>query len=61
MSTPIPPLVPFPEDGEPHDSVPRQDVDGEAAIDPDANPDEIDSADADRIAAQHGSADQDEA
>nr|WP_201470040.1 hypothetical protein [Microbacterium hydrocarbonoxydans] len=60
MSNPIPPLVPFPEDGEPNDGVPRQDVEGEPAIDPDANADEIDSADADRIAAEHGTTDQDD-
>ncbi|WP_314423470.1 hypothetical protein [uncultured Microbacterium sp.] len=58
MSTPIPPLVPIPDDGDPNDSVPRQDVDGEPALDADANPDEIDSADADRIAAEHGTAEQ---
>lgn len=61
MSTPIPPLVPLPEDGDPHERVPRQEVDGEPTLDQDANPDEIDSAEADRIASEHGGTDQDDA
>lgn len=61
MSNPIPPLVPLPDDGDANDSVPRQDIDGEPVIDPDADPDQVDSADADRIAAEHGTTDQDDA
>jgi hypothetical protein len=60
MSTPIPPLVPLPDDGDPHDSIPRQEVDGERVLDADADPDQIDSAAADRIAAENGDADQDD-
>ena len=51
MSNPTPPLVPpFPDD-EP-DDVATRDVDGEQVLDPDADPDAIDSAEADRLASQ---------
>ncbi len=46
---PLPPFLPVP-DGAPEDE-PVVDVDGEDVLDPDANPDLIDSADADRLAA----------
>lgn len=48
---PIPPVPPLGGDDEGTD-VPTREVDGERALDEDANPDLIDSADADRIAAE---------
>jgi hypothetical protein len=53
-SNPTPGLVPGPiGDDDPADE-PVQEVDGETVLDPDADPDRIDSADADRIAAEEG-------
>ncbi len=52
MSTPTPPLVPLPDEGHDRDGVPERDVDGEAVLDTDANPDQVDSAEADRVAAE---------
>lgn len=60
MSTPIPPLPPV--DGDDDAATDAQgddvtvDVDGTSVLDPDANDDLIDSADADRIAAEDGDA-----
>lgn len=51
MSNPTPPLVPLPDDGS-ADGVPEREVDGEEILDEDANPDDVDSATADRIAAE---------
>ena len=51
MSNPTPPLVPLPGNGAGED-VPEQEVDGEEVLDEDANPDDVDSATADRIAAE---------
>lgn len=48
---PIPPVPPLGGDDEGTD-VPTREVDGERELDQDANPDRIDSADADRIAAE---------
>ncbi|MFB4350913.1 hypothetical protein [Microbacterium sp. CR_7] len=52
-SNPPPPIPPVPPlgDGEEAQEEPIREVDGERELDPDANPDRIDSADADRIAA----------
>ncbi|WP_217184233.1 hypothetical protein [Streptomyces sp. AC495_CC817] len=50
MSTPIPPVPPFPDDDP--DGVPTRDVDGEPTLDPDADPNAVDSAEADRLAAE---------
>lgn len=52
MSTPTPPLVPLPEDGDP-DGVPAREVDGEPVLDTDVDADRIDGAEADRLAAEH--------
>lgn len=51
MSTPIPPLVPLPDDGEP-ETVPQRDVDGEPVLDTDVDADQVDGAEADRLAAE---------
>lgn len=49
---PIPPIPPLDEDAEnATGDVPTQDVDGERRIDPDADDSQVDSAEADRIAA----------
>lgn len=53
MSNPTPPLLPLPDDGA-GDGVPEREVDGEEILDEDANPDDVDSATADRIAAEGG-------
>jgi len=52
MSTPIPPILPLPEDDDETttDGVPTREVDGEQTIDPDADDSQINSADADRVA-----------
>ena len=51
MSTPIPPLVPLPDDGD-LEGVPHREVDGEAVLDTDVDADQVDGADADRLAAE---------
>lgn len=52
MSNPlIPPVPPLDGDDENPDA-PTVEVDGERELDPDANPERIDSADADRLAAE---------
>lgn len=51
MSTPIPPLVPLPDDGE-SETVPQREVDGESVLDTDVDADQIDGAEADRLAAE---------
>lgn len=51
MSNPIPPVVPFPDDGEP-DGVPTKVVDGEHVPDTDIDDALVDSAEADRVAAE---------
>ncbi|MFJ4175904.1 hypothetical protein [Microbacterium sp. NPDC089696] len=48
---PIPPIPPLDGDDDDLDPAIRE-VDGERELDPDANPDRIDSADADRLAAE---------
>jgi len=53
MSTgPFPPPLPFDADGDPHEDAPLREEDGEEVLDEDANDDLIDSAEADRIAAE---------
>nr|WP_314842496.1 hypothetical protein [uncultured Microbacterium sp.] len=52
MSNSTPPLIPLPEDHEQRDGIPRREQDGEDVIDRDANPENIDSATADRVAAE---------
>lgn len=51
-NTPTPPLVSSPDD-EPRPDAPLREVDGEQTLDPDADPERIDSAAADRLDAQH--------
>jgi len=51
MSNPYPAPYPLPDDGENRDDLPTTEVDGDEVLDPDANDDLIDSADADRLAA----------
>ncbi|MCM3780929.1 hypothetical protein [Microbacterium hydrocarbonoxydans] len=53
-SNPPPPIPPVPPlgDGDESPEEPTREVEGERELDPDANPDLIDSADADRIAAE---------
>jgi len=52
MSNPIiPPVPPIPHDDDPA-GVPTQDVDGERVLDPDVDDALIDSAEADRVAAE---------
>ncbi|MGW9114662.1 hypothetical protein [Microbacterium sp. NPDC055683] len=48
---PIPPIPPPSQDGAADDDVPVVEVDGDEVVDPDANNDLIDSAEADRLAA----------
>ena len=48
----FPPPLPFDADGDPHEEEPFREEDGEEVLDEDANDDLIDSADADRIAAE---------
>lgn len=48
---PLPPYIPIPDD-EISEGEPVVDVDGRDEIDPDANEDLIDSAEADRLAAE---------
>ncbi|WP_309066394.1 hypothetical protein [Microbacterium sp.] len=52
MSNPTPNFLPDPDDTDDEQQpVPTREVDGETVLDEDADPDLIDSADADRIAA----------
>lgn len=51
MTNPIPPLVPLPDDGD-DQGVPQREVDGERVLDTDADADQVDGADADRLAAE---------
>ncbi|MFS0912926.1 hypothetical protein AB3M89_14180 [Microbacterium sp. 179-I 3D2 NHS] len=51
MSNPIPPLVPFPDGDEP-EGVPTKTVDGEHVPDTDIDDGLVDSAEADRVAAE---------
>lgn len=51
----FPPPVPLPGDGE-RDQEPTRDVDGEEVLDEDLDDDQVDSAEADRIASQEGDA-----
>lgn len=58
-AAPVPPLPPLGDDERPADPTVTEDdvtteVDGERKLDPDANDDLIDSAEADRIAAEEG-------
>jgi hypothetical protein len=50
MSNPIPPVVPFPDDDNP-EGVPTKDVDGEQVVDTEIDDALVDSAEADRVAA----------
>lgn len=56
MSTPTPPLVPMPDDGDPA-GVPEREVDGEAVLDTDVDADQVDGAEADRLAAERPASD----
>jgi len=51
-AVPFPPPLPRKDDGA--QEVPTTEVDGETTLDPDANDELIDSAEADRIAAEGG-------
>lgn len=51
----FPPPVPLPGDGD-SDREPTREVDGEDLLDHDLDDDQVDSADADRIASQEGDA-----
>ena len=55
MSNPIMPIPPLPDE-EP-DTMPTREVDGERALEPDAAAEEVDSAEADRLAAESGADD----
>ncbi|KJL20131.1 hypothetical protein [Microbacterium foliorum] len=52
MSTPIPPLVPRPDDDADIDGVPQREVDGEKVLDTDVDADQVDGVTADRLAAE---------
>ncbi|WP_067200328.1 hypothetical protein [Microbacterium sp. XT11] len=55
MTNPTPPVLPFPDDDDStDDDVATREVDGEETLDPDADPDAVDSAEADRLAAEGG-------
>ncbi len=59
MSSPIPPLPPVDGDDGATDAQGQDitvDVDGDTVLDPDANDELIDSAEADRVAAEEGEA-----
>lgn len=59
MSNPTPNMLPEdPDLGDEDASMPTREVDGEVELDPDADPDAIDSIDADRLAS---GADEDDA
>jgi len=60
MSNPNLPAMPLPGDDLPEDVPTVEEPDGEERLDPDADQDRVDSADADRVAATRGSADQDD-
>ena len=51
-NSPTPPINPFadPDAVETETDTPVQEVDGEEVLDPDADPDQVDSAEADRLA-----------
>lgn len=51
MSNPTPPLIPLPDDGDER-GVPEQEVDGDTVLDADADADQVDGAEADRLAAE---------
>ena len=51
MSNPFPAVPPLPHGDDP-DAVPTRDVDGERVLDPDVDDALIDSAEADRVAAE---------
>lgn len=51
MSNPTPNFIPPDPDVEPEDDLATREVDGTTEIDPDADPDLIESAEADRLAA----------
>lgn len=57
MSNPTPNMLPEDPDLEENEAVPTREVDGEVELDPDADPDGIDSIDADRLASGAGDAD----
>ncbi len=52
MSNPTPNFIPDDPDFEREDDLATREIDGETELDPDADPDLIDSADADRLAAE---------
>jgi hypothetical protein len=55
MTNPTPPILPFPgDDSGTDDDVATREVDGEETLDPDADADAVDSAEADRLAAEGG-------
>lgn len=58
MSNPIMPIPPLP--GEEPDTVPTREVDGEHILDPDIAAGDVDSAEADRLAAESGTDDDDD-
>ncbi|WP_091234355.1 hypothetical protein [Microbacterium sp. 3J1] len=51
MSNPTPPILPLPDGGDDQD-IPQQEVDGGTVLDTDADADQIDGAEADRLAAE---------
>lgn len=51
MSNPFPAPFPAPDDDQSPDDIPTTELDGETELDPDANEDLVDSATADRLAA----------
>lgn len=54
MSNPTPNFLPEDPETQAQTDAALREVDGETELDPDANPDLIDSAEADRIAAEEG-------
>jgi hypothetical protein len=59
MSNPTPNMLPEDPDLEENEATPTREVDGEVELDPDADPDRVDSIDADRMAS--GADDEDDA
>ncbi|MEV7633305.1 hypothetical protein AB0N64_12955 [Microbacterium sp. NPDC089318] len=59
MSNPTPNMLPEDPDLEEDEGTPTREVDGEVELDPDADPDRVDSIDADRMAS--GADDEDDA
>lgn len=57
MSNPTPNMLPEDPDLEDNEGTPTREVDGEVQLDPDADPDRVDSIDADRIASGAGDED----